>query len=135
MQEEFYELCGFIKTTLKDKIDKVILSNRLDSSPCVLVASKFGWSANMERIMKAQAGADARAYEYMRGKGSMEINPSSKIIQCLLREVTEKKDVEKVRDAIEFMYQAALITSGYELDSPQEFAMTIYNLIEKSLYK
>jgi heat shock protein beta len=132
--EEYKELCEFMKGVLKDKVEKVVLSSRLALSPCVLVASKFGWSANMERIMKAQAGADARAYEYMRGKRSMEINPSSKIIQCLLREVTEKKDVEKARDAVEFMYQAALITSGYELDNPQEFAMTVYSLIEKSLY-
>jgi heat shock protein beta len=133
--EEYKELCDFIKGVLTDKVEKVILSSRLASSPCVLVASKFGWSANMERIMKAQAGADARAHEYMRGKRSLEINPSSKIIQCLLQEVTEKKDVEKARDAVEFMYQAALITSGYELDNPQEFAMTVYSLIEKSLYR
>merc|ERR1719473_1412500 len=72
---------------LKDKVDKVTVSNRLDSSPCVLVTSKFGWSANMEKIMKAQAGADARAYEYMRGKRSMEINPESRMILKLLDEV------------------------------------------------
>merc|ERR1711975_100525 len=90
--EEYKELCEFMKGVLKDKVEKVVLSSRLALSPCVLVASKFGWSANMERIMKAQAGADARAYEYMRGKRSMEINPESKMIRTLLDEVKRNKE-------------------------------------------
>merc|ERR1712224_1192957 len=135
MQEKFYELCGFIKTILKDKIDKVILSNRLDSSPCVLVTSKFGWSANMERIMKAQAGADTRAYEYMRGKRSMEINPNNRINRELLDRIKLDKDCEKAREVVEFMYQTALLTSGFELEDPQSFARTIYSLIDEFLPK
>merc|ERR1719352_2155103 len=95
LNEEFEDLCCFVKAVLKDKVDKVVVSKRLDSSPCVLVTSKFGWSANMERIMKAQAGADARAYEYMRGKRSMEINPESKMIRALLEEVKCNKESEK----------------------------------------
>merc|ERR1711979_101994 len=98
IQEEFEVLCSFIKDILRDKVEKVVVSSRLDSSPCVLVTSKFGWSANMERIMKAQAGADNRAYEYMRGKRSMEINPGSLLIRCLLEETKINKENEKIRD-------------------------------------
>merc|ERR1712066_1113137 len=132
-EKEFEDLCVFIKTILKDKIEKVVVSTRLDSSPCVLVTSKFGWSANMERIMKAQAGGDARAYEYMRGRRSLEINPSSSVIRRLLEEVRKDKESEKARDAVKFMYQTAVLTSGFELDDPQDFARTVYALIEKSL--
>merc|ERR1711979_23515 len=133
IQEEYEELCTFIKDVLKEKVEKVTISTRLDSSPCVLVTSKFGWSANMERIMKAQAGADTRAYDYMRGKRSMEINPNSRLIHYLLEEVKTNKESEKAYDAVIFMYQTAVLTSGFELDDPQAFAHTIYTLIEKSL--
>jgi len=135
LNEEYKELCDFIKGVLKNKVEKVMVSSRLSSSPCVLMSSKFGWSANMERIMKAQAGADTRAHEYMRGKRSLEINPGSQMIRCLLQEVKKNKEIKKARDAAEFMYQTSLLTSGYELDNPQEYAKTVYSLIEKSIYK
>lgn len=132
-QEEFEVLCSFIKDILRDKVEKVVVSSRLDSSPCVLVTSKFGWSANMERIMKAQAGADARAYEYMRGRRSLEINPNNRVIQNLLKEVKKDKENIKIRDAAEFMYQTALLTSGFDLEDPQAFGDLVYNLIERSI--
>jgi len=111
-----------LKATLKDKVDRVTISNRLESSPCVLVTSKFGWSANMERIMKAQAGADSRAYEYMRGKRTMEINTESRMILALLEEVRKDKESEKARDVVNFMFQTSLLTSGFDLEEPQVFA-------------
>merc|ERR1711976_91158 len=132
-QEEFDALCVFIKGVLTDKVEKVVVSNRLDSSPCVLVTSKFGWSANMERIMKSQAGTDSRAYDYMRGKKSMEINHDSKMIRGLLEEVKNNKGEKKARDVVFFMYQTALLTSGFELEEPQEYAQTVYNLIQRSM--
>jgi heat shock protein beta len=132
-QKKFHQLCLFIKNVLGEKVEKVTLSTRLDSSPCVLVTSKFGWSANMEQIMKAQAGADARAYEYMRGRRSMEINPRNYINRNLLEEIKKNEDSEKARTAVEFMYQTALLTSGFELDDPQAFSTTIFSLLERSL--
>merc|ERR1712039_724912 len=133
IQKEYEELCTFIKDVLKEKVEKVVVSSRLDSSPCVLVTSKFGWSANMERIMKAQAGADARAYEYMRGRRSLEINPNNRVIQILLKEVKKNEENIKIRDAAEFMYQTALLTSGFDLEDPQAFGDLVYNLIERSI--
>jgi heat shock protein beta len=131
--EEFEDLCCFIKATLKDKVDRVTISNRLESSPCVLVTSKFGWSANMERIMKAQAGADSRAYEYMRGKRTMEINTESRMILALLEEVRKDKESEKARDVVNFMFQTSLLTSGFDPEEPQVFAQTVYSLMERSM--
>merc|ERR1712185_882145 len=129
----FDELCKFIKDVLKDKVEKVIVSERLDPSPCVLVTSKFGWSANMEQIMKAQAGADARAYEYMKGRRSLEINPRNHINRNLLEEIKMNENSEKAQAAVEFMYQTSLLTSGFELDDPQNFSKTVFSLLDRSL--
>lgn len=76
----------------------------------------------MERIMKAQAGADSRAYEYMRGKRTMEINTESRMILALLEEVRKDKESEKARDVVNFMFQTSLLTSGFDLEEPQVFA-------------
>eukprot|EP00747_Dinoflagellata_sp_TGD_P155372 gnl/TRDRNA2_/TRDRNA2_177574_c2_seq2.p1 gnl/TRDRNA2_/TRDRNA2_177574_c2~~gnl/TRDRNA2_/TRDRNA2_177574_c2_seq2.p1 ORF type:complete len:347 (-),score=-1.21 gnl/TRDRNA2_/TRDRNA2_177574_c2_seq2:947-1987(-) len=83
--EDEDEICSIFKEVLGERVEKVVVSSRLDSFPCVLTTSKFGWSANMERIMKAQAGADARAYEYMRGRRSLELNPRHRLICFLLK--------------------------------------------------
>jgi heat shock protein beta len=69
--------------TLGDKVEKVVVSKRLNDSPCILVTSKMGWSANMERIMKTQAMGDNRAMEYMKGRKIMEVNPNSPVIKSL----------------------------------------------------
>jgi HSP90 family molecular chaperone len=132
-EKEYRELCIFIKNVLGEKVEKVSVSSRLDSSPCVLVTSKFGWSANMEQIMKAQAGSDARAYDYMRGRRSLEINPNSRINRNLLEEIKKDEDSEKARSAIKFIYQATLLTSGFEIEEPQVFARTVLSLLDRSL--
>lgn len=80
-QSEFKDVISFLKDVLGERVEKVTVSNRLLDSPCALVTSKFGWSANMERIMKSQAMGDNRAMEYMRGRKILEINPDHDIVQ------------------------------------------------------
>lgn len=79
--QELKDLLVFLKESLSDRVEKVVLTDRLLDSPCALVTSKFGWSANMERIMRSQAMGDSRAMEYMKGRKILEINPQHEVVR------------------------------------------------------
>merc|ERR1712196_241869 len=129
LAEEYKDLTEWMKTSLGEQVEKVEVSNRLTDTPCVLVTSKFGWSANMERIMKAQAMGDARAMEYMRGKRIMEINPESAVMQQLKQKFEQNKDDEVARRMADVCFDTALLTSGFALEDPMEFATNVYKLM------
>ena len=100
-QEKMYEgLCKYMKETLGDKVESVKLSTRLENEPTCIVTSKFGWSANMERIMKAQALGDNKNMMFMQGRKILEINPEHKLIQKLKTIVDEITSAQKP-DAVE----------------------------------
>ena len=129
----FEGLCKHIKEVLGDKIEKCQLGFRLNESPCVLVTSEWGWSANMERIMKAQALRDASMSSYMMSKKTMEINPDHPIVLQLKAKVDADSSDRTIRDLIWLLFETAMLSSGFSLDEPNSFANRIHRMIKFAL--
>jgi len=130
---KFESLCKLIKEILDKKVEKVTVSNRLVQSPCCIVTSQYGWSANMERIMKAQALRDTSTMGYMAAKKHLEINPDHSIVEQLRQKAEAEKNDKSVRDLVMLLYETALMSSGFSLEDPSTHAARIHRMIKLGL--
>jgi len=132
-KEKFENLCKIMKDILDKKVEKVIISNRLVSSPCCIVTSQYGWSANMERIMKAQALRDSNTMGYMAAKKQLEINPDHSVIKALKAKVDADKNDKSVKDLVILLFETSLLSSGFSLENPQTHGERIFRMIKMGL--
>ena len=131
--EKYEDFCNSIKMILGDKIEKVIISNRLVSSPCCLVTSEFGWSANMERIMKAQALSNTSMNAYMMSKKTLELNSEHVIVKDLINKFNSDKNDITLKNLVNLMYDTSLLASGFTIEDPKLFSDRMYNMIKLGL--
>merc|ERR1711963_435452 len=126
-------LCKVMKDILDKQVEKVVVSSRLVSSPCCIVTSQYGWTANMERIMKAQALRDTSTMGYMAAKKHLEINPDHSIVESLRAKAEADKNDKSVKDLVHLLFETSLLSSGFSLEDPAIHAQRIHRMIKLGL--
>ena len=134
VKDEFKDFIKWWKEILpSEDVEAVKISNRLVTTPCSVVTSKYGWSANMERIMKAQALSDDGRMAYMRGRKTLEINPGHPIIKTLKEKSEDDADDEDTKRTALIMYETALLESGFMFEEPKGFAGRLFDMVRRDL--
>ena len=129
-EEDNKDLITFLKDTLGERVQSVKVSDRLSNTPCVLVTAEYGWSANMERILKAQALRNDEMDSFMGSKKILEINLDHNIIKSLKEKISNDDLKKQCVDVTMLMFDTAMINSGFTLEKPSDFANRVNRLVE-----
>jgi len=133
LDKEFKPLTDWLKNTYGDKVEEVVVSHRIQQSPAVLVTSQYGWSANMERIMKAQTFSNQKDHMFMMAKKTMEINPYHPLVRELGKRADATPEDKQLLDAAQLLFDSALLVSGFHMDEPDQFANRIHRVMSIGL--
>ena len=133
LKKEFELVCKKMKDILGNRVEKVVVSDRMKDSPCCLVTGEYGWSANMERIMKAQALRDSSMSGQMKSGKTMEINPSHNIVKSIKNKLNADENDKTVKDLVHLLLDTSLLVSGYSLENPNQFASLIHRMVSLGL--
>jgi heat shock protein beta len=131
-REKFSDLTDYLQESFGKDVEKVVISNRIEKTPCVLVTSQFGYSANMERIMKSQAFSDNQRNSFLFSRKTMEINPRHPIVIELNNRVANGAD-DETKDLAMLMYDTALMSSGFVMEDPTAFAARMYRVMSSGM--
>jgi molecular chaperone HtpG len=129
---EFKNVCDYMKSTLSDEVEKVIVSNKLADSPCILSTSEFGWTANMQRILKAQT-FNKPEMNFMMGRKILEINPNNSIIQKIKYRLDNEQMDSELSNLVTLLYDITLQASGFTVEDPSKFSNRVLKLIDNGL--
>jgi heat shock protein beta len=132
-KDTFKPLTSWMKELLSSKVEKVSVTSRLETTPALLVTSQWGYSANMERLMKSQAFGDPTRAQFLVAKKTMEINPRHPIVAELLERVKKDKESSELKDLAWLLYDTALLNSGFSMDESKDFSSRMYRLMQRGL--
>ena len=132
-KKKYEELCKTMKDVLGNNVSKVVVSNRLDKSPCCLVTGEYGWSANMERIMKAQTLRNDQMMGQMGSQKTLELNVDNPVIKELNNKLSVDKNDKTIKDIVWLLFETTLINSGFQLEEPSMFCDRINKMIRMGL--
>jgi molecular chaperone HtpG len=130
LKNDFSVLCNYFKSVLNDDVEKVIISDRLGEFPCLLSTSEFGWTANMQRLVKAQTFGKQDMMQFMMGKKILEINPKHEIIIKLRKRIDDNVDESEL---VKLLYDISLQTSGFNLENSSGFLNRVLRYVNDSL--
>ena len=133
VKEEYKNVCDFFKSVLSEDIEKVVVSNRLANYPCLLSTSEYGWTANMQRLVKAQTFGKQDTMQFMMGKKILEINPNHEIIKKLRHKIESDTDIDNTKDLIKLLYEISLQSSGFNLENSSDFINRVLKLVNNNL--